>query len=153
MHMVLTPNDLFSWNNKYSKYMVILSRYIPYNGFIAHLPAMHVNLLCACWYSWAVRGSSSLSFCSLPISLRFTSCLLLCPKLTDAPHSGPGTHPPLPLPKWRLHSQGLHTLPFQDTRQYVPEFDLLNKRPSLCHNFSGNRLVLYFNVNWCTVIY
>jgi hypothetical protein len=23
--MVLTPNDLFSWNNKYSKYMVILS--------------------------------------------------------------------------------------------------------------------------------
>jgi hypothetical protein len=22
--MVLTPNDLFSWNNKYSKYMVIL---------------------------------------------------------------------------------------------------------------------------------
>jgi hypothetical protein len=25
MQMVLTPNDLFSWNNKYSKYMVILS--------------------------------------------------------------------------------------------------------------------------------
>jgi hypothetical protein len=23
--MVLTPNDLFSWNNKYSKYTVILS--------------------------------------------------------------------------------------------------------------------------------
>jgi hypothetical protein len=23
--MVLTPNDLLSWNNKYSKYMVILS--------------------------------------------------------------------------------------------------------------------------------
>ncbi len=44
-------NDLFSWNNKYSKYMVILLRYIHYNGFIAHLPAMHVNLLCACWYS------------------------------------------------------------------------------------------------------
>jgi hypothetical protein len=21
--MVLTPNDLFSWNNKYSKYMII----------------------------------------------------------------------------------------------------------------------------------
>ncbi len=25
MQMVLTPNDLFSWNNKYSKYTVILS--------------------------------------------------------------------------------------------------------------------------------
>ncbi len=24
--MVLTPNDLFSWNNKYSKYMVTLLR-------------------------------------------------------------------------------------------------------------------------------
>jgi hypothetical protein len=119
MQMVLTPNDLFSWNNKYSKYMAILLRYIHHNGFIAHLPAMHVNLLCACWYSWAVKESSSLSFCRLPISLRFTSCLLLCLKLTDAPHSGPGTHPPLPLPRWRLHSQGPHTLPFQDTRHYL----------------------------------
>ncbi len=26
--MVLTPNDLFSWNNKYSKYRVMLLRYI-----------------------------------------------------------------------------------------------------------------------------
>ncbi len=26
MQMVLTPNDLFSWNNKYSKYTIILSR-------------------------------------------------------------------------------------------------------------------------------
>jgi hypothetical protein len=94
MQMVLTPNDLFSWNNKYSKHMVILLRYIHYNGFIARLPAMHVNLLCACWYPWAVKGSSSLSFCRLPIYLRFTSCLLLCTELTDAPHSGPGTRPP-----------------------------------------------------------
>jgi hypothetical protein len=74
--------------------MAILLRYIHYNGFIAHLPAMHVDLLCACWYPWAVKGSSSLSFCRLPISLRFTSCPLLCPKLTDAPYSGPGTRPP-----------------------------------------------------------
>ncbi len=97
--------------------MVILLRYIHCNGLISHFPAMHFNLLCACWYSWALKGSSSLSFCRLPISLRFTSCLLLCPKLTDAPHSDPGTRPPLPFPKWRLHSQGPHTLPFQDTRQ------------------------------------
>ncbi len=26
IQMVLTPNDLFSWNNKYSKYTIILSR-------------------------------------------------------------------------------------------------------------------------------
>ncbi len=117
MQMVLTPNDLFSWNNKYSKYMVILLRYIHYNGFTAHFPAMHVDLLCACWYSWAVKGSSSLSFCRLLISLRFTSRLLPCLKLTDAPYSGPGTCPPFPLSKWRLHSQDPHTLPSQGARQ------------------------------------
>jgi hypothetical protein len=115
--MVLTPNDLFSWNNKYSKYMVILSRYIHCNEFTSHLPAMHVNLLCACWYSGAATGSSSLSFCRLPILLWVTSSLLLCPKLTDAPYPSYGARPPLPFPRWRLHSQGPHTLPFQGTRQ------------------------------------
>ncbi len=116
MQMVLTPNDLFSWNNKYSKYTVILLRHIHYNVFISHFPAMHVDLLCACWYSWAVKGSSSLFLCRLLISLRFTSCLLLCPKLTDAPDPGPGAPPPLPPSKWRLHSQGPHTPPSQGTR-------------------------------------
>jgi hypothetical protein len=86
-----------------------------YNGFIANFPAMHVDLLCACWCLWAVKGSSSSSFCHLLISPRFTSCHLLCPKLTDAPYPGPGSCPPLPLPKWRLHSQGPHTLPSQGT--------------------------------------
>ncbi len=51
MQMVLTPNDLFSWNNKYSEYKDILLCHIYYNRFIAHLPAMHTDLLCACWYS------------------------------------------------------------------------------------------------------
>jgi hypothetical protein len=59
-----------------------------------------------------VKGSFFLSSCRLSISLRFTSCRLLCPKLTDAPYSGPGACP-LPFPKWRLHSQGPHTLPSQ----------------------------------------
>ncbi len=95
--------------------MAILLHYIYYKGFIAHLPAMHVYLLCAWWYLWAVKGSSSLSFCRLPISPRFTSCHLLCPKLTDAPYSGPGSRPPLPFPKWRLHSQDPRTLPSQGT--------------------------------------
>ncbi len=40
--MFLTPNDLFSWNNKYSKYTVILS-HIYYNELIPYSPAMHVN--------------------------------------------------------------------------------------------------------------
>jgi hypothetical protein len=40
--MVLTPNDLFSWNNKYSKYTVIFS-HIYYNEFTLRSPAMHVN--------------------------------------------------------------------------------------------------------------
>ncbi len=109
-------NDLFSWNNKYNEYMAILLHYLLHNGFIANFPAMHDDLLCACWYLWAVKGSSSLSFCRLLISPRFTSCRLLCPKLTDAPYSGLGTRP-LPLPKWRLHSQDPHTLPSQGTTQ------------------------------------
>ncbi len=78
--------------------------------------AMHVDLLCACWYSWAVKGSSSLSLCCLLISLRFTSCLLLSPKLTDAPYSDPGARPPHPLSRWRLHSQDPRTLLSQGTR-------------------------------------
>jgi hypothetical protein len=40
--MVLTPNDLFSWNNKYGKYTVILS-HIHYNESILYFLAMHVN--------------------------------------------------------------------------------------------------------------
>ncbi len=127
MQMVLTPNDLFSWNNKYSKYRVTLLRYIHYNGFTAHLPAMHIDLLCACWCSWAVKGSSSLSLCRLLISLRFTSRLLLCLKLTDASYSGPGTRPPLPHSKWRLHSQDPRTLPSQGARHLC--WDMLGNEP------------------------
>jgi hypothetical protein len=77
---------------------------------------MHTNLLCACWHSEAVRGSSSLSSRRLLISLWFTSSLFLCPELTDAPcpyYEGPVP----PSPRWRPHSQGPHTLPFQGTRQ------------------------------------
>jgi hypothetical protein len=73
---------------------------------------MHVYLLCACWYLWAVKGSSSLSFCRLPISLRFTSCHLLCPKLTDAPYSGPGSRPPPPFSKMASSFTGSAHSPF-----------------------------------------
>ncbi len=40
--MVLTPNDLFSWNNKYSKYMVTLL-YLHYNEFIRYPLAMYIS--------------------------------------------------------------------------------------------------------------
>jgi hypothetical protein len=113
--MVLTPNDLFSWNNKYSKYTVILSHYIHQQWVHFRLPAMHVNLLCACWHSEAVKGSSSLSSRRPLISLRITPFLFLCPEPTDAPcpyYEDPAP----PFSRWHLHPQGPHTLPFQGPR-------------------------------------
>jgi hypothetical protein len=113
--MVLTPNDLFSWNNKYSKYTIILS-HIHYNEFTSRLLTLHVNSLCACWHSKAVKESSSSSSRRLLISLWVTSPLFLCPELTDAPcHYCGGSV--LLSPIWRPHPQGPHTLPSQGTRQ------------------------------------
>jgi hypothetical protein len=40
--MVLTPNDLFSWNNKYSKYTDTLL-HLHYNESILYSLAMHAN--------------------------------------------------------------------------------------------------------------
>jgi hypothetical protein len=115
MQMVLTPNDLFSWNNKYSKYTIILP-HIHYNEFTSRLPAMHVNSLCACCHSKAVKESSSSFSRRLLISLWVTSPLFLCPELTDAPcHYYGGSVPPSPI--WRPRPQGPHTLPSQGTRQ------------------------------------
>jgi hypothetical protein len=114
--MVLTPNDLFSWNNKYSKYTIILS-HIHYNEFTSRLPTLHVNSLCACWHSKAVKESSSSSSRRLLISLWVTSPLFLCPELTDAPHHYYGG-PTALFPIWRPHPQGPHTLPSQGTRHW-----------------------------------
>ncbi len=98
--------------------MVILSYYIHYNGFTSRLPAMHVNLLCACWHSEAVKGSSSAFTRRLLISLCITSSLFLCPEPTDAPCSYYGDPTP-PFPRWRPHPQGPHTLPYQGPRQNI----------------------------------
>ncbi len=96
------------------------------NGFTFHLPAMHVNLLCACWHSEAVKGSSSLPSCRLLISLRITSLLFLCPEPTDAPC--PYCEDPAPhFSRWRPCPQGPHTLPFQGPRQL--------KSLTVCNNF------------------
>ncbi len=114
VQMVLTPNDLFSWNNKYSKYTNI---YIN-NAFTSYLLAMHINSLCACWHPEAVKGSSSLSSRRLLISPRITSSLFLCPESTDAPCSRPEDPFP-PLPKMALPFTGsAHTpLPGSNTPQ------------------------------------
>ncbi len=89
-------------------------------GSTFHLPAMHVNLLCACWHSEAVKGSSSFSTRRLLISLRITSFLFLCPEPTDAPWPY-YEDPAPPSPRWRPHPQGPHTLPFQGPRQRRPQ--------------------------------
>jgi hypothetical protein len=111
MQMIYFPRTI---NTVSTGYIIMLHTL---QWFIVHPPAMHIDLLCACWYSWAVKGSSSWSFCCLLISLRLTSYLLLSPKLTDAPYSDSGARPPHPLSRWRLHSQGPHTFPSQGTRQ------------------------------------
>jgi hypothetical protein len=138
--MVLTPNDLFSWNNKYSKYTVILTHYILYidNRFTSHLPAMHVNLLCASWHSEAVKGSSSLSTRCLLISLCITSFLFLCPEPTDAPCSHYGDPAP-PSPRWRPHPQGPHTLPYQGPRQSGTLKICVRCRAQCIHVMKGQR--------------
>ncbi len=123
MQLVLTPNDLFSWNNKHSKYTVILSHYIHQQWIHFCLPAMHVNLLCACWHSEAVQGSSSASTRRLLISLCITSSLFLCPEPTDAPCSH-YRDPAPPSPRWRPHPQGPHTLPYQGPRHLLwPKYE------------------------------
>jgi hypothetical protein len=118
MQMVLTPNDLFSWNNKYSKYTIILSHIYTVTRICSLSPSYAHHLLCTCWHSEAVMGSSSLSSRLLLISLRVTSILFLCPELNDAPCPYYGGSVP-PFPTWRPHSQGPHTLPFQGTRHAI----------------------------------
>jgi hypothetical protein len=91
------------------------------NGFTSRFPAMHINLLCACWHSEAVKGSSSVSTRRLLISLCITSSLFLCPEPTDAPCSHYGVPAP-PSPRWRPHPQGPHTLPYQGPRHLYPTY-------------------------------
>ncbi len=77
MQMVLAPNDLFSWNNKYSKYTVTLLPTLQWIYSLFFSYARH-HSLCACWHSWAVKGSSSSFLIRSLISLWVTSSLLLC---------------------------------------------------------------------------
>ncbi len=107
IQMVLAPNDLFSWNNKYNKY----NNYTFTDAFTCFSWAMHINFLCACWHHEAMLGSSSLASCRL-----LTSSLFPCLVSTDAPCSRLGDPAP-PSPVWLPHSQGPRTLPYRDPEQ------------------------------------
>ncbi len=98
--------------------MIILSHIYTVTWICSPSSSYAHHLLCACWHSEAVMGSSSLSCRRLLISLWVTSPLFLCPEPTDAPCLYYGGSVP-PFPRWRPHSQGPHTLPFQGTRQYL----------------------------------
>ncbi len=80
------------------------------NEFTSPLPAVHVNLLCACWHSEAVKGSSSLSSRRLLISLWVTSLLFLCPELTDAPYPYYGARSPFSQNGALIHRVRTHSL-------------------------------------------
>jgi hypothetical protein len=133
--MVLTPNDLFSWNNNYSKYTDI---YIN-NAFTSYLLAMHINSLCACWHPEAVKGSSSLSSRRLLISPRIMSSLFLCPESTDAPCSRLEDPVP-PFPRWRSHSQGPRTPPSQGPTHVEMTFILYNQFHTKWKNCKSSKL-------------
>ncbi len=101
--MVLAPNYLFSWNNKYSKY----NEYNVVTTFIRFFSS-YAHLLCACWHLEAMKGSSSLTSCRLLILSRLLSSpvwaqlTLLVPAL--------GIRPPLSQDGVPIHWVRAHSL-------------------------------------------
>ncbi len=88
--MVLAPNDLFSLNNKYSKY----NKYNITDTSTCIFLAMHINLLCACWHLEAMKGLSSLTSCRLLILSRLLSSLVWAQLTLFVPALG--IRPPFP---------------------------------------------------------
>ncbi len=109
MQMVLTPNDLFSWNNKYSKYTVTLL-HLHYNESILYSSAMHVNthsVHAGDLEPWRGRLlPSSLALSSSTVSHVFSPTMSVA---NWRSLSLLGGFPPPPLPIWRPHPQGPHT--------------------------------------------
>ncbi len=108
--MVLAPNDLFSWNNKYYKYI----EYNITDTFTSFFLAMHTTYsvhagILKPWRGrlpWPLAVFSFYHVLSLPLSgLNWRSLF---------PPRGPGVPPS---PKWRPHSQGPRTLPYRDPEQ------------------------------------
>jgi hypothetical protein len=104
--MVIAPNDLFSWNNKYNKYCTDIYTLSSWS---------YARELTLCMLAfWSHEGVVFLDF--LPSPHLVTSFHLPCLGSTDA-HC-PRLGDPIPLhPKWRPFSQGLRTLPYRDPVQ------------------------------------
>ncbi len=105
--MVLAPNDLFSWNNKYNKY----NEYNVTVTFTCSFSSYAHYLTLCMLASWSHEGVVFLVF--LPSFHSITSSRFPYLGPTDALCSRLGDPAP-PSPKWRPHSQGLRTLPYRD---------------------------------------
>ncbi len=110
MQMVIAPNDLFSWNNKYNKYNVTIDIYT-----LSSWSYARELTLCMLAF-WSHEGVVFLNF--LPSPHLVTSFRLSCLGSTDTHCPRLGDPVPLP-PKWRPSSQGPRTLPYRDPEQYV----------------------------------
>ncbi len=108
--MVLAPNDLFSWNNKYNKY----NEYNVTDTFTRFFLSCARTLTLCMLASWSHEGVVFLDFSSSSHSI--TSSLYPFLGSTDNPCSRLGDPYPLS-PKWRPHSQGPRTLPYRDPEQ------------------------------------
>ncbi len=104
IQMVLAPNDLFSWNNKYNKYI----EYNITNMFTCFFLATATahNLLCACWHLETMKGSSSSTPCR-PLSRPVPS--LIWAQLTLLVHAL-GIRSPLPQNGAPIHRVRAHSL-------------------------------------------
>jgi hypothetical protein len=97
--MVLAPNDLFSWNNKYNKY----NGYNITDTFTCIFLAVHTTYSVHAGILKLWRG-------------RFPWPLVVFSSYHVFSHSRLGVPVP-PSPKWRSHSQGPRTLPYRDPEQ------------------------------------
>ncbi len=105
IQMVMAPNDLFSWNNKYNKYV----QWIQYHRHIhLFLPGCALYLLCACWHLEAMKGSSSSTSCRLLILSRLFLSLIWAQLMLPVPASG--TRLPLPQNGAPIHRVRAHSL-------------------------------------------
>ncbi len=107
IQMVLAPNDLFSWKNKYKKY----NEYNVTDTFTRFFLSYARTLTLCMLASWSHEGVVSLDFLSSSHSI--TSSLFPYLGSTDVPCSRLGDPYP-PSPKWRPHSKGPRTLPYRD---------------------------------------
>jgi hypothetical protein len=103
IQMVLAPNDLFSWNNKYNKY----NEYNTTDTFTRFFSLCTPFTLCML-ASWIREGVVFLGF--LPSSHSITSCPFPYLGSTDAPCSRLGDLAPLPQNGTPIHRVRAHSL-------------------------------------------